>query len=123
MSSRKYRERKRERFLAEEGFERLGRALAKAEREMLTTPWIIGGIRLLTLTGARLSEIRTLRWTEVDVERRVLRLSDSKTVDKTIHLSNAALEVLSRIPRLPGNPYVICGDRPGAHLVRRGLGR
>ena len=113
----KFRERKRERFLTEEEFERLGRALAAAEREMLTTPWIIAAIRLLILTGARLSEIRTLRWAEVDVERRVLRLGDSKTGEKTIHLSNAALVVLSGIPRLPDNPHVICGERPGAHLV------
>ena len=97
----KYRERKRERFLTEDEFERLGRALADAEREMVTTPWIIAAIRLLILTGARLSEIRTLRWTEVDVERRMLRLGDSKTGEKTIHLSDAALEVLARIPRLP----------------------
>ena len=113
----KFRERKHERFLTEEEFERLGRALAAAEREMLTTPWIIAAIRLLILTGARLSEIRTLRWTEVDLGRRMLRLGDSKTGKKTIHLSDAALEVLSRIPRLTDNPYVICGERPGAHLV------
>jgi integrase len=113
----KFRERKHERFLTEAEFERLGRALAAAEREMLTTPWIIAAIRLLILTGARLSEIRTLRWAEVDVERRMLRLGDSKTGKKTIHLSDAALEVLASIPRLPDNPYVICGERPGTHLV------
>jgi integrase len=113
----KYRERKRGRFLAGEEFERLGFALAKAEQEMLTTPWIIAAIRLLILSGARLSEIRTLRWTEFDQERRVLRLADSKTGEKTIHLSDAALEVLAHIPRLPDNPYVICGEKRGAHLV------
>jgi integrase len=84
---------------------------------MLTTPWIIAAIRLLILTGARLSEIRTLRWAEVDVERRMLRLGDSKTGKKTIHLGDATLEVLASIPRLPDNPYVICGERPGTHLV------
>ena len=53
----------------------MGRALADAERETVTTPWIIAAIRLLILTGARLSEIRTLRWTEVDFSRRMLRLA------------------------------------------------
>jgi integrase len=114
----KYRERKRERFLTEEEFERLGRALTDAERgTMMTTPWIIAAIRLLILTGARLGEIRTLRWTEVDVRRRMLRLGDSKTGEKTIQLSDAALEVLARIPRLLDNPYVICGVKPRACLV------
>jgi hypothetical protein len=28
-----------------------------------------------------------------------------------------ALEVLGSLPRLQGNPYVIVGERPGAHLV------
>jgi integrase len=113
----KYRERKRERFLSEEEFERLGHALADAEHLRLTTPWVIAAIRLLTLTGARLSEIRTLRWTEVDEERRMLRLRDSKTNEKTIHLSDAALDVLASIPRLPDNPYVICGEKSEACLV------
>ena len=113
----KYRERKRERFLTEEEFTRLGCALDQAEREMVTTPWIIAAIRLLVLTGARLSEIRTLRWTEVDEQRRMLHLGDSKTGEKTVHLSEAALEVLRSVPRLQDNPYVISGDKPGACLV------
>ena len=113
----KYRERKRERFLAEDEFERLGRGIAEAERERLTTPWIIAAIRLLILTGARSSEIRTLCWVEVDEQRRMLRLGDSKTGEKTIQLGDAALEVLAHIPRLPDNPYVICGHKPGACLV------
>ena len=41
-----YRERKRERFLSEEEFEKLGRAIADAEREGTTTSWIIAAIRL-----------------------------------------------------------------------------
>lgn len=69
------------------------------------------------LTGARLSEIRALRWDEVDVERRVLRLRDSKTGEKTIHLSEAAIQILNALPRLPNNPHVICGNRKGACLV------
>lgn len=64
--------------------QRLGRALADAERGKVTTPWIIAAIRLLILTGARLSEICTLCWSEVDVLRRKLRLGDSKTGEKTI---------------------------------------
>ncbi len=78
---------------------------------------MIAAIRLLVLTGARLSEIRSLRWDEVDLERRAIRLRDSKTGEKTIHLSEAAVEVLEALPRLPDNPHVICGNRKGACLV------
>ena len=78
---------------------------------------VIAAIRLLMLTGARLSEIRTLRWDEVDLERRALRLRDSKTGKKTIHLSEAAIKVLETLPRVPDNPHAICGNRKGACLV------
>jgi integrase len=44
-------------------------------------------------------------------------LPDSKTGRKAIHLNAPALVLLQSIPRLEGNPYVICGEEPGHHLV------
>lgn len=113
----KYKERKRERFLSEEELARLGEALRAAEEAETASPWVIAGIRLLTLTGARLSEVLTLKWDYVDFERQQLRLPDSKTGQKSIYLNAPALEVLASIPRLEDNPYVICGEKTGAHLV------
>jgi integrase len=52
-------------------------------------------IRLLMLTGARKSEVLNLRWREVDAERGLLRLADSKTGRKTIVLAAAAMEVIA----------------------------
>jgi integrase len=113
----KYREQRRERFLSQAELARLGEALNAAESERTATPWTIAAIRLLVLTGARLSEILTLRWEFVDFGRGLLLLPDSKTGCKAITLNAPALKVLSEIPRLPGNPFVICGEKPGAHLV------
>ncbi len=113
----KYREKKRERFLSEEELARLGEALSEAVAAGTATPWTIAAIRLLVLTGARLSEILTLKWERVDFEHQHLRLPDSKTGSKSVYLNAPALEVLANMPRLEGNPYVICGDKPGAHLV------
>ena len=113
----KYREAKRERFLSEAELARLGEALRAAETDKTASPWVIAAIRLLTLTGARLSEVLTLRWDYVDFDRATIRLPDSKTGAKTLHLNAPALEVLSAIPRLEDNPHVICGERKGAHLV------
>jgi len=113
----KYKERMRERFLSEEELARLGKALQAAEDAQTASPWAIAAIRLLLLTGARLSEILTLQWDNVDFERQHLRLPDSKTGQKSIYLNAPALRVLSDVPRLEGNPYVICGERAGAHLV------
>lgn len=113
----KYRERRRERFLSETELARLGDVLRSAEREESATPWAIAAIRLLTFTGARLGEILTLKWEHVDLERGLLMLPDSKTGKKAIRLNAPARKVLEDIPRLEANPYVICGERPGRHLV------
>jgi integrase len=53
-------------------------------------------IKLLLLTGARKSEIQQLQWSEIDFERRVIRLSRerSKTGEKTVPLNREAIEVL-----------------------------
>ncbi len=47
----------------------------------------------------------------------MLFLPDSKTGRKPIFLSAPALDILANIPRIAGNPYVICGQVPGAALV------
>jgi integrase len=59
----------------------------------------------------------SLQWEHVDFERALLLLPDSKTGRKTIYLSAPALAVLSAIPRLSGNPFVIAGERDGTHRV------
>jgi integrase len=113
----KYRETRRERFLSQGELGRLGDALREAEQDKTSSPWVIAAIRLLTFTGARRNEILTLRWEHISEEHESLLLPDSKTGRKSIHLNAPALAVLQAIPRLDGNPYVICGERAGRHLV------
>jgi integrase len=72
---------------------------------------------LLALTGARRSEILTLKWDYVDIGRGLINLPDSKTGHKTINLNAQAIQILSKIPKIEGNPYVICGQKVGEHLV------
>ena len=113
----KYRERNRERFLSEAELARLAEVLAAAERTRTQSPSVIAAIRLLLFTGARLSEILTLRWEHVDVEGQCLRLPDSKTGAKVVYLPPAALEILTALDRHEDNPYVIAGAKSGSHLV------
>ncbi len=113
---RKYPENHRERFLSAEELQRLSEAL-EVELQEHNDMYAVAAIRLLILTGARLGEILTLRWDYVDVERGLLLLPDSKTGKKAIVLNAAAREVLKQLPRLAGNPYVICGHKEGQHLV------
>jgi integrase len=113
----RFAEEKRRRYLSSAELARLGAALARAEEERLTSPYVIAAVRLLVFTGARLTEILTLRWDYVDLERGFLNLPDSKTGAKTIYLNTAARRLLATLPRLEGNPFVVPGERHGRHLV------
>ena len=93
---KKYREDKRERYLTKEELRRLGGALADAERGRTESPFAMAAIGLLILTGARLMEILTLRWEYVDLANGVLRLPDSKTGAKLIHLNEPAIKPIAR---------------------------
>jgi integrase len=77
----------------------------------------IAAFRLLIFTGARLSEILTLRWEWIDLPKGTARLPDSKTGAKTIYLPPGALEALEALPRVVGNPHVLPGDRIAAAFV------
>lgn len=117
----KYKRRRRERFLSEEEFRRLGKALAEAENGKGTSANAIAAIRLLLLTGCRKNEILTLKWKEVDLEAKELNLADTKTGSRSIPLSPEAARVLSGIPRIDGNPWVIPGKiagKPMKNLTR-----
>ena len=113
----KYKEKKRERFLTEEEFHRLGQVLNEIETEGPENLSAVTAIRLLMLTGSRLNEIQTLRWEDVDLEAAELRLRDTKTGARMVPLSRAAVSVLAALPRPTGNPWVIIGKNPGAHLT------
>jgi integrase len=109
----KYAEQGRERYLTSEELASLGDALRTAD----ICPRAVAAIRLLILTGARLHEILDAKWSYVDVERGALFLPDSKTGAKTVYLNAAALEVLDKIDRVDGNPYIIPGQKEGQPKV------
>ena len=80
-SAPKYRTRRRERFLTDAEFQRLGRVLDEMEAQGRLSPHAAAAIRLLMLTGCRRNEILTLRWEDVRLEAQELHLTDSKTGD------------------------------------------
>lgn len=113
----KFRVNHRQRFLSEDEFRRLGAVLTALDEEQEEGLYVVAAIRLLLLTGARLSEILTLQWSYVDLQRKLLLLPDSKTGQKSIRLNDAAIDVLKHLPQVKGNPYVLPGRREGEHLV------
>jgi integrase len=128
-----FKEHRRERFLTGEELVRLGAAIREAETKGI--PWDVdeakakakhlpkaknrftkigpsaaAAIRLLLFTGCRLREILHLKWEQVDLERGLLFLADSKTGRKTVILNAPALAVLAGLDRM--GTHVVPGDDP-----------
>ena len=110
---KRYKERKRERFLSPEETERLGEVLAEAESEM---PSAVAAFRLLLLTGCRLSEIQFLRWEYVRDD--CIELRDAKTGGRAVPLGPEARAVLAALPREDGQSLGHHAARlPGSHIT------
>lgn len=79
-------------------------------------------IKMLALTGCRCGEIRALKRSEVDLNNRFLRLSDSKTGAKSVPLGQAAIDVLRDALSMHTGKYVFPSPkrqkRPLADLRR-----
>ena len=114
---KRYKEEKRERFLSAEEIARLGRVLDETLRDGSETRSAVVAIRLLMLTGCRLSEIQKLRWKHVDLKAGELRLPDSKTGGRAVPLAPSAVRLLESLPRDAENPWVIAGKKPESHLT------
>ena len=105
-----FREVRRERFLTTDDLQRLGVTLREAEtvglpwnadetkstakhlpepekRLVVFSPYVIAAVRLLLFTGCRLREILHLRWNEIDFEREMFFLPDSKTGQRAVVLN------------------------------------
>ena len=86
--------------------------IEQAEREGVIGPHAAAGLRLALFTGARSGEITAIQWSHIDWNRKQVRLPDCKTnTPRTIHLGDAAIEVLKTVPRV--GPFVIAGAKPG----------
>jgi integrase len=138
----KFKEHRRERFLTGNELERLGAAIREAEtvgipwdvdetapnakhlaksenRFTKFAPFTAAALRLLLFTGCRLREILHLRWQNVDLERGLIFLPDSKSGRKTVILNAPAMAIPESLERI--GPFVVPGDdsqSPRADLKR-----
>ena len=94
---------KRQRFLSAAEAGRLFEALDRSANVQL--PHIV---RLLLLTGARVSELLHAEWRHVDLERRAWLIPMSKTGSaRHVPLSQAAIDIIEQLPRFEGCPYLV----------------
>ncbi len=76
-------------------------------------------VRLLLLTGMRVSELLSARWESVDLERRSLHVPTSKTGRaRYVPLATAAVDVITSLPRRGGSVHLFPNPRfPTKHLT------
>jgi integrase len=107
---------KRRRYPTAAELARLGETLARMEAER-ADPFAVAAIRFLCLSGCRKGEALTLKWEQVDFDRGVLCLPDSKVGARDVPVGSPALNLLLNLPRIEENPYVFPGRIPGKPVV------
>ena len=112
----RYKEGRRERFLTEDEYRRVGLALRELEAGGPLQARAAAALRLIMLTGCRVGEVVTLKWSDVDRKAGELRLRDAKTGARMVPLTPAALEVLAGVKRVRRSPWLFPGKRPDRHL-------
>ena len=106
----RYEELRPGRSLQRGELKQLGKALAeKSDRSLAAA-----AVRTCILTGCRPSEIRNLRWSELDEAGRVVDLPETKTGRRTIYLGTAAAAIVATRPRI--GEYVFPGKAAGKPL-------
>lgn len=109
----KFPERSRDRWVTPEELPKLAEAI-NAEEHV----YIRAALWLYLFTGLRKGELLNVRRTDIDWQRRELRLADTKAGRAHyLPLSEAALAVLREVPEEEGNPYLFPGRKHGRPLV------
>jgi integrase len=104
---------RRDRFLTLDDVQKLGRAFDALEGNVNAKAVNIA--RLWALTGCRRNEIAALRWSEIDFDRGLLILADSKTGKSVRPLGAPALALLENLPRQDDCDFVFPGERGKSH--------
>jgi integrase len=111
-----FRETKRERFATDDDLARIGRWLSGAQKAGTVHPGFAIAVRLLALTGMRLTEVLTLEWSAVDMQDCAIRLADAKAGARIVPLGAPTRALLAAIKGR--ERYVVTGDDPTTHLQR-----
>ncbi|TDQ83071.1 site-specific recombinase XerD [Dongia mobilis] len=115
-AARKPKAGKRFDFLRTEEIKELGQALSDMEQEGANGAGITI-LRLLLITGARPAEIEGLRWEELDLKARCIRVRNSKTGYSVRPLPPSAISILKKQSRVNDSPYVFPATRGDGHFL------
>jgi integrase len=107
----RFKEKRRERLLSDAEMRAALDALAALEAEQNILPGAALAIRLLWLSGCRMSEVINLEWRFVDQAAAEIRWPDSKSGDEMVKpLTAEVRRLLDGAERVVGNPFVCFGS-------------
>ena len=113
---KRFPDKKGQRYLSQQELVALGQAInVAADRN--ENQYAIAILKLLIFTGARKGEIEALKWEEVDFTNGYLRLADTKTGQKAIHLNTGAKEILEKISHIGRSAFVFPALRGAGHYT------
>jgi integrase len=83
---------------------------------------IARALEFLILTAARTAEVTGATWDEIDGETWVIPAARMKADrEHRVPLSDAALDLLRKLPREAGNPFIFIGQRTGTGLSKMAM--
>ena len=108
------KEQARDRVLAASELAALSAALDEREA---SHPFAVGAVRVAAMSGLRISECLSMRWENISFETGRATLPRTKTGRRVVPLAAPVLDLLSRLPRINGCPWVFAGARNGAPVT------
>jgi len=110
---KKFKEKKRDRWVTPEELPRLVMAIDQEKNV-----YIRGAFWLYLLLGVRKAELLNAKWQDIDLSQKEMRLPQTKS-ERThyLPLSEPAIQIIKNLPKLEGNPYLLPGQRQGLQLV------
>lgn len=110
---KKFREHKRKRWVRPEELPQLAKAIDEENNI-----YARAAVWIFLLTGLRRSELLEAKRKDVDWQRGLLKLPDTKSDEEQYAPLNAsALAIMQAIPAVAKNPYLLPGSKKGHHLV------
>jgi integrase len=108
-----FREKTRDRFLQADELPRFFQALAEEPNETFRD-----FVLICLLTGARRGNVQAMRWDEIDLERAIWRIPETKSGDShLVPLVPSAVEILEARQQDSDNEWVFPGPGKTGHLV------
>lgn len=108
-----FKENKRDRWINSEELPRLASAIEQ-EKNLYAR----NAIWLYLLTGVRKTELLTAKWEDIDWQRNELKFENTKSSNTHyVPLNKPAMTILTNLPRITDNPYILPGKVEGQHLV------